>query len=866
MKFSLIALLCLCISNITGQIVINEYSASNLDDFRDDFGKTEDWIELHNASNNQVDISGWYLSDKIDKPKKWKIPAGTIIEPSGFILFWASGRDIVTDSSFHTNFKFTQTNNDEYVVLTNNLGTIIESTPLTITQLGHSIAKDSDGNLQWQICIAPTPNYSNNDSPFFIEYSRQPKIQTTPGFYKDSVIVFVDYDHSDTLRYTLNGDLPTQESPIYTGPLTIKSSSVLSVRCFSKMQNVFSGLTDYATFFINEPSSTLPIISVGAGQNAILLANGDRELRPFGSCEVFTNDGKLTSKSYGELDRHGQDSWVNDQRSLDWISRDEMGHDNGIKQKLFSYSQRDEFQRIILRASGDDNYPSVDDEEHIGSTHIRDEFVHTLVQQSGMHMDIRALERYLLYINGQYWGVYTIREKPDDHDYTEYRYNQDKYDLQFLKTWGTSWVEYGDEKAQNDWTTFRDYVLTNDVSKTEVYNKIESEFDVISLMDYMIANLTCVSSDWLNYNTGWWRGLNDKGSHKKWGYIMWDNDATFDYYINYSGVPDTSPDAKACDIEGISEYMDEFFPIDTMLLELPPDSFFIDGQWIYYPGDTFTIYPDLGKHEKIFLKLLDENTTFRNLYLARYADMLNTTFSCTSMLSILDSLESIILPEMPRHINRWGGSMTEWKGNIKKLKDFIQKRCEKVSIGLVNCYDLTGPEQITLITDPPNAGNVRLNTITHQSLPWTGAYFGNMVNQVEVIPTGNKKFVHWKSKNGSSTFSQNSSLVTNLHIVTNDTLIAVFEGATMTDDDGYLVSNIHPNPASNTIEVTFGNSGVESATIQIISLDGKFVVLNQEVLNSDKVNIDVSHLHEGSYILKIQTDHGIGCHKLVIFH
>ena len=50
-------------------------------------------------------------------------------------------------------------------------------------------------------------------------------------------------------------------------------------------------------------------------------------------------------------------------------------------------------------------------------------------------------------------------------------------------------------------------------------------------MDYMIANLTCVSSDWLNYNTGWWRGLNDKGTHQKWGYIMWDNDATFDYYL-----------------------------------------------------------------------------------------------------------------------------------------------------------------------------------------------------------------------------------------------------------------------------------------------------------------------------------------------
>lgn len=166
-------------------------------------------------------------------------------------------------------------------------------------------------------------------------------------------------------------------------------------------------------------------------------------------------------------------------------------------------------------ASGDDNYPAVDDGDHEGSAHVRDEFVHTLVQKAGMHMDVRSLERYLVYLNGKYWGVYTIREKPDDHDYTEYTYKQDKYDLQFLKTWGQTWVEYGDEKALTDWIKFRRYVMENDVSKTEVYNKINNELDVTSLMDYMIANLTCVSSDWLNYNTGWWRGLNNSGKHDK---------------------------------------------------------------------------------------------------------------------------------------------------------------------------------------------------------------------------------------------------------------------------------------------------------------------------------------------------------------
>ena len=65
--------------------------------------------------------------------------------------------------------------------------------------------------------------------------------------------------------------------------------------------------------------------------------------------------------------------------------------------------------------------------------------------------------------------------------------------------------------------------------------------DLQSLADYVIVNSASVCSDWLNWNTGWWRGTNPDGEHQKWGFILWDNDATFGYYINYTGIPDISP-------------------------------------------------------------------------------------------------------------------------------------------------------------------------------------------------------------------------------------------------------------------------------------------------------------------------------------
>ncbi len=80
-------------------------------------------------------------------------------------------------------------------------------------------------------------------------------------------------------------------------------------------------------------------------------------LRPKGSIEFYNKFRVRTTKAYGEFNEHGQDSWVHPQRSIDYITRDEAGYNYALQEKFFSLSDRDEFQRVILRAAGDDNYP-----------------------------------------------------------------------------------------------------------------------------------------------------------------------------------------------------------------------------------------------------------------------------------------------------------------------------------------------------------------------------------------------------------------------------------------------------------------------------------------------------------------------------
>lgn len=963
------------VTALSGQLFISEYSASNLNQFEDTYGRYEDWVEIYNESDVAIDLSGYALSDKESKPRKWVFPDGIDIQPDSYMVIYCSGRDTYHAHEYHTNFKLTQTKDNEFLVLSDPSENVISSTKLELTLLGHSRVNNSSFGTGWEVSTEPTPGEGTWASTLKKAYTTAPSINQEAGFYTDEVIVDVtNNDPTTELRYTLDGTEPTLDSEIYTGPITITETTVLKARSFGDSTSVLPGKMDFKTYFINE-SFTLPVIAIAA-EGVQDLANGQGELRPIGSIEYF-NNGVLTSKSYGELNRHGQDSWVNDQRSIDWVSRDEMGYSKALNEKLFSYSDRDEYQRFMMRASGDDNYPAISnqqgtaaDEDHEGSAHIRDEYVHVLAQQSKMKLDIRAVERAIVFLNGDYWGIYSPRERPVDHDYTDYTYNQNKLELQYLLTWGDTWAEYGGKESFDDWKVFRDDLMSSDMSIPENYQKVKDNMQVQGLIDYMLINLNSVCSDWINYNTGWWRGTNPEEGHTKWGYILWDNDATFDYYINYSGVPNTTPTAKPCDIEIISEEIDEFFdfggggfpgiddvdttffndfcesspylasdPIyaltvfedfsccwdtwddecqeiyDRLAIEnSKPDSCLtlLNGNVPYdsqdsiyrllvnyddyccgteWDADCQKMYDDItsgkfyvnsaeyretgnvGLHEKIFLKLIDESETFRQKYYSRQADLINTTFSCESMLSTLDSLVAVIEPEMPRHIERWGRSLDEWKQNVNILREFVELRCILLDDGLADCYDLEGPYDLTLDIFPPGAGDIDLNTIEVKSFPWTGRYFGNMHNLVDADPESDYDFVRWETKSGNIVFPDGEAENTRIMLNGADTLVAIFQLESVDTDDEEQSEAInmlvYPVPSTGVINVQYTLEESSPIEIELYNSVGQKVhskivgQRNKAEIYTETIDFGDINLSESFYNVRIKASYGAAYEKVI---
>jgi len=90
---SIAALLLVQVFSAKSQVVINEYSASNLSTIQDNYQEYEDWIELYNTGSSIINIGGYYLSDDTASPLMWAIPAGIVISSHGHLKIWASGRE-----------------------------------------------------------------------------------------------------------------------------------------------------------------------------------------------------------------------------------------------------------------------------------------------------------------------------------------------------------------------------------------------------------------------------------------------------------------------------------------------------------------------------------------------------------------------------------------------------------------------------------------------------------------------------------------------------------------------------------------------------------------------------------------------------
>ncbi len=137
-------------------VALNELMCANLTVFPDEDGEYPDYIELVNRGDHDVSLEGYWLSDNIAKPSKWRLPRVSL--PAGGVLaIHCSGEDRREDPAhLHANFRLSK---GETVILSRPDGAMIDLVALPELQMGQALSRTEEAG--WSDALPPTPNREN---------------------------------------------------------------------------------------------------------------------------------------------------------------------------------------------------------------------------------------------------------------------------------------------------------------------------------------------------------------------------------------------------------------------------------------------------------------------------------------------------------------------------------------------------------------------------------------------------------------------------------------------------------------------------------------------------------------------------------
>jgi gliding motility-associated-like protein len=103
-----------------------------------------------------------------------------------------------------------------------------------------------------------------------------------------------------------------------------------------------------------------------------------------------------------------------------------------------------------------------------------------------------------------------------------------------------------------------------------------------------------------------------------------------------------------------------------------------------------------------------------------------------------------IAPEMTAQCQKWGGSYNDWQNKVTQLRNFINSRCTAITGGMIDCYQLTGPFNVTFNVSPPLSGEIKVNSQWAPTYPWTTSYFGGIQTNLIAQALPGFMFDHWE--------------------------------------------------------------------------------------------------------------------------
>jgi hypothetical protein len=681
---SAILQLCILFSVITyshAQLYINEFSASNTSIIKDpDYNDDADWIEIYNAGSSAIDLKGYYLTDNLKNPSKWKVPTSVTVAAGGCVLFWADGRDITT----HTSFKLAA--EGEEIGFFNSSLQPVDSIIYKLQQPNVSTGRNKNNISAWGFFTEPTPG-TVNTTPFYTGFAfNAPTITPNGGLYSSAVSVSFFNDLGGEIRYTLDGSEPTLTSTLYSGSIQLNATKVVRARIFKP--NMVPGPIVTQTYFIDQNiiNHKLPVVSLATNPANFwdsqigIYAQGDN-FKP--SWEVPTNielyennDSHLAAfNEMSGVQLNGLYSWKLPQKMLGVYFKKQYGS-SALSFPIFSTTKRNSFKCFSLRASGND----------WSNTLIRDILGHNATLLN-MGIDIMAYRWCVVYVNGQYMGIHNFREKVET-DYIQQHYNLEAGTFDLIGNEDTA--EVGDLTEYNKF-----HLLTKkDLSVQANYDTVAKYMDIQSLTDYAISEIASGNTS-IDHNVMAWKPKN-KG---KWKWILMDLDRGY-YISNISNW-------KISSVVSRTEY-----PLSDLMQNSDYNSYFTSrlADQMYTSFNPQRMYKLIEDHQKQ-IEIEIPNHVQR---------WLGTTSSYGNAMPSVDY----------------------WYNELAQIKLYVKER-QIVILNDLSNYGLSGTANFTLAAFPYNGGSIKFNNLIVPESSWSGLYIKNIPVTLTATESGGYTFKGW---------------------------------------------------------------------------------------------------------------------------
>lgn len=576
----LISLVMLCVllatlcysAEAANHVIINEVCSNNFSVATDENGNYSDYVELYNPASIPVSLSGFSLSDSESELQKCLLDT-VIIPAGGFYTVWLDGSN--GNNVGHAQFKLSKIGESLY--LSNNRGHIIDSVEVPELRYNTVYARIEDGVASWSLQTASQGASNNESKECFLIRGDAPVLSAESGFYEESFELSMNVAEGHEIYFTLDGSNPTPDSFRYEKPITIRDASE-NENNFSARNDLKVGMTYIPQFKVDKATVIRAAsydIQTGSMSETVTKTyfvgfESKEEYSGYAIASLITDPSYLFDEDYGiygngrkvsEMIANGETPSYTDSNAMnqgkEWereavlqyfdASRtQQMDQNVGIRisgQSTRSAAQKsfNVYARDIYDAGSTLEYNFFDNKTYSsvklrngGTAHENNKIMDPFLQQlsAGRNVAIQESRPCVLFLNGEYWGIYNIRERYKEDYFLNY-YGISKGNVWMLDAGGMS---IGSYDAWNDFEAVKQFIAENDMSVAENYEKASELLDIQSLIDFYCINIYIDNTDMaFDKNMGMWRSVQIGDSAYedcKWRFMLYDLDGAMDAVEN----------------------------------------------------------------------------------------------------------------------------------------------------------------------------------------------------------------------------------------------------------------------------------------------------------------------------------------------